>query len=523
MLRKKTCSVILSLALSCQFIITPMAMADSVDDAINNITKDPSYTKVVDQLGVDSGAVEGFVRDVVNSLDKSKLNNDSYIKGVVTEKLVTNETISDAIISLEPSQYSEAKDAVLGLGRTLRDELLKGQTTSGAVGGVGEALSSEEFKLKTSGSRASVDSNGKAYIYLSGLQVKEVKETGKALEMQFSDVKLTFSSGALNIAAVTDKEESEFKVRVKQLTDSEIKDLTSSARNGMLYKVAGKIYDLTSESVDAASNITAISSFKGNVTVSLPVPQEYKNSAASGKLKVYTYNEKSKNWELVGGLFNSSSNSISFETKHFSKYALFQEVSATEVLPQEKPVTKKFKDIEGHWAASDIEYMAAQGYVNGVEVDKFQPQALVTRAEFVTMLVNVLGLQGQAEVNFKDVPKGAWYYPSVAMACKTGLAKGNGADTFAPSAPITRQEMAVMLVNAMSNQGIAVQTDTAALATFVDNSLVADWAKPSAAAAYAAKIIKGKPATKGLNFGPRDNTTRAEAVVMLKNFLLQNK
>ncbi|ABO51502.1 S-layer domain protein [Desulforamulus reducens MI-1] len=524
MLRKKACAVTLSLALSCQFLIAPMANAGSVDDAISNITKDPSYSKVVDQLNVDSKVVEDFVRDVVNSIDKDKLNDDSHIKEVVTGKFLTNEALKEAVVSLPASEYADAKNAVKELGNTLRNELLKDPAVPGVAGG--GAVGSEEFKIQTSGSRAIVDSNSKAYIYLNGLQIKEVKDARKSLEMRFGDVKLAFSTEALNIGSVMGEEKAEFKVRVKQLASSEMNNLMSGAKNGGVYKVAGYIYNITSEAVDKSSNTEALSSFSGSITVSLPVPSEYRNSASTGTLKVYTYNEKTKNWDLVGGVFNSSANVMNFDTKHFSQYALLEQVTATETIPQAKPaapVLKEFKDIEGHWAASDILYMASQGYVNGVEADKFHPQDLVTRAEFATMLVNVLGLQGQGEVVFKDVNKGAWYYPSVALACKAGLAKGKGADTFAPGAPITRQEMAAMLVNAMSYKGMAVQADTAVLAAFADQAQVADWAKPSAAAAYAAQIIKGKPGQKGLCFGPTDNTTRAEAVVMLKNFLLTKK
>ena len=79
------------------------------------------------------------------------------------------------------------------------------------------AVGSEEFKIQTSGSRAIVDSNSKAYIYLNGLQIKEVKDARKSLEMRFGDVKLAFSTEALNIGSVMGEEKAEFKVRVKQL------------------------------------------------------------------------------------------------------------------------------------------------------------------------------------------------------------------------------------------------------------------------------------------------------------------
>ncbi|MEW6698377.1 MAG: S-layer homology domain-containing protein [Bacillota bacterium] len=347
-MRKKVCAVTVSLALSCQLLAAPFAMAATTDEVITNITKDPSYTNLVNQLNVNSSDVEAFVRDVVDSIDPGQLNNNDYIKGVVTNKLLTNETLTDAILSLSSSELNEAKNTVTELGNQLRTELLKEPTTPGPVGGGGGGVPSPE----------------------------------------------------------------------------------------------------------------------------VPKPEELKPE---------------------------------------------------EAMPEAKPVVKKFNDIEGHWAANDIEYMAEQGYINGVGEGKFKPQALVTRAEFVTMLVNVLGLQGEADVSFKDVSKGAWYYSNIAKAHKAGLAKGNGKDTFAPGAPITRQEMAAMVSNAMKHKGISPQADKTVLAVFADSSLIADWAKQAAAEVYAAKIIKGKPTNNKFWFAPKDNTTRAEAAAMLKNLLNVNK
>lgn len=183
------------------------------------------------------------------------------------------------------------------------------------------------------------------------------------------------------------------------------------------------------------------------------------------------------------------------------------------------PALKKFNDLAGHWAAGDIEYMAAKGYVNGVAQGVFAPQAQVTRAEFAAMLVNVLGITETGTVPFKDVIKDSWYYASVAKAYQAGLVKGKSSDLFAPQAVITRQEMAAMICNAIRYQGKQVKGDVSALNIFTDNAKIADWARASAAEAYTMKIIKGKPDGNGLAFAPLDNATRAEAVVMLKNLL----
>lgn len=515
MFRKKATAITTALVLCGQLLAAPLAAAATADQAIKNITKDPSYTGLVNQLNVDSGIVENFVRDVVNDIDNSKLNDNNYINGVVTRKLLENDTLTKAILSLPKSEYENSKQTVINLGRVMRSELLNNNAASGAAGGGGGAFFSEEFKIRDAGRRAVVESNGKQYIFLSGSQVKEVKAAGKVLDMTFGQVKVSFEPQALDVSTAGGVAAAGLKVAIRTLPDSETKILLEAAAKAGLSRVAGSIYDLSAAAVDDKDQVSTISSFKGAVTVILPVPADFRESAAAGKVKAYFYNEQANGWQLVGGSYDSVAGTISFTTKHFSKYALLEQAAGSEV----NTVIKRFSDIEGHWAANDIMYMAERGYVNGAGEGKFQPRALVTRAQFAAMLVNVLGIQGEAEVNFKDVPEGAWYYASVARACQAGLAKGKGQDTFAPEAPITRQEMASMAANAMKYKGKAVAGSLSVLSSFADNGLISDWAKQAAAEAYNLKIIKGKPSDNGLLFAPLDNATRAEAVVMLKNYL----
>ena len=47
------------------------------------------------------------------------------------------------------------------------------------------------------------------------------------------------------------------------------------------------------------------------------------------------------------------------------------------------------KDIAGHWAESSITSMINKGYVNGYPDGTFKPNATITRAEFMKMIVNL--------------------------------------------------------------------------------------------------------------------------------------
>ena len=122
-------------------------------------------------------------------------------------------------------------------------------------------------------------------------------------------------------------------------------------------------------------------------------------------------------------------------------------------------------------------------------------------------------------IHFKDVQPGAWYYGTVEGAYAAGLINGYEDGTFRPEQEITREEMAALIVRALKYAGQEVIVDDvdAILARFEDASKISPWAKEEAAQAVASGIIIGRD---GL-FAPKDNATRAEAVVMLKRMLVK--
>lgn len=154
-----------------------------------------------------------------------------------------------------------------------------------------------------------------------------------------------------------------------------------------------------------------------------------------------------------------------------------------------------------------VETLACAGIVDGYPNGTFQPNGDVTRAEFVKMLDLTIGLQPVANgvTRFTDVPSTAWYAPYVAAAVARGIVDGVTATSFAPNAPITRQQMAVMLARALDLTG------TTRL-SFSDTNQIAPWALPSVEAAVQAGYLKGLP---NGTFEPLAPTTRADAAYVL--------
>lgn len=231
-------------------------------------------------------------------------------------------------------------------------------------------------------------------------------------------------------------------------------------------------------------------------------------------LGVYFYNADDESWEYIGGDVVEDGQSIRFETDHFSQYT---------VLEFERPLeTKTFDDIQGHWAQSAIEQMAAEGIVSGITDHLFAPNKQITRAEFVALLVRALDIQipepkAAEDIQFKDVPAGAWYEEAIVKAYSIGVIGGLGDFTIEPNQEINREQMAAMIMRTYAyTQGVEESSlDSVPLAT-KDADQVSDWAKKSVELAYQYELMTGYPDG---SFAPLSNTTRAEAVIVIQNLM----
>lgn len=159
------------------------------------------------------------------------------------------------------------------------------------------------------------------------------------------------------------------------------------------------------------------------------------------------------------------------------------------------------------WAAEAVAQATETGIMQGVGNGQFGMGRSLTRAEFVTMLDRLMGweLTVPAAASFSDVAPSAWYYDEVETARAHGAVTETGA--FRPNAAITRQEMAVMLVDALGYHTLAGQNSGLSI-PFAD--VTAD--KGAIAIAYDCGIIKGKSAD---TFDPSGTARREEAAAMM--------
>ena len=181
---------------------------------------------------------------------------------------------------------------------------------------------------------------------------------------------------------------------------------------------------------------------------------------------------------------------------------------------------KTFSDIVGSPAQASVEALAARGVLNGRQADIFDPEGLVTRAEFCAMVVRALGLEPvSADTSFADVAKDDWFCSAVQTAYAYGIINGVSEAAFAPNDSITREQVCVMLTRAARLCGADTAMTPAAvrdaLAVYTDYRSIGTWAQEEAAFCTANGIFS--PQT--VLFEPTRAFSRAEMAAALFSLL----
>ncbi|NLB89055.1 MAG: S-layer homology domain-containing protein, partial [Syntrophomonadaceae bacterium] len=169
----------------------------------------------------------------------------------------------------------------------------------------------------------------------------------------------------------------------------------------------------------------------------------------------------------------------------------------------------KVDDITGHWAEKPIREMMNQGIISGYPDGSFKPDEKITRAEFAALVVKGFKLSGKSGKVFADTAD-HWAKDFIATANAYGIVNGYSNSNFGPNDPITREQMAVMIIKAVG------LTDTGSARTFADSQNISSWAREAVAIATGNNIMTGYP---DFTFKPQGNATRAEAAVVLDKTL----
>ncbi len=167
------------------------------------------------------------------------------------------------------------------------------------------------------------------------------------------------------------------------------------------------------------------------------------------------------------------------------------------------------------WYFDYVNALYTKGIVGGMGNNKFSPTSNITRAQVIKILAGMAGVTGNSygSSGFSDVKDSDWFAPYVAWAKSAGIAGGSNGK-FMPNAPVSRQDIAVMISRYAEYMSIYLPYGTGA--NFADSAKIAAYASNAVSSMQAAGIIGGK---NGNLFDPLANATRAEACKMIYVFM----
>lgn len=243
-------------------------------------------------------------------------------------------------------------------------------------------------------------------------------------------------------------------------------------------------------------------------TLTLTAPLGEDNAGYWANLYHYDEDTEAMNFEAAAEI--GADGSVSLPLSHASQYAIIiddHSHAATDV-------SEIFTDVPAnHWAQAAIQYVYDNGLMTGVSDTAFAPEATTTRAMIVSMLARMENVTSAADAGFTDVATDDWYATAVNWAAANGIVNGISDDTFAPNDPITREQLAAMLMNYAQWKG----QDTSARADLSGYSdAPSTWASEAVQWAVAEGLLAGVTDDE---LQPQGQATRAKVAAIMQRFL----
>ena len=181
------------------------------------------------------------------------------------------------------------------------------------------------------------------------------------------------------------------------------------------------------------------------------------------------------------------------------------------------PVGLPFADVSGSdWFYNDVRYVYEKGIMDGTGIDRFSPNAPLTRAMIVTILYRMAGSPSvSGSSDFTDVAAGKWFAKAVAWAAANGIVNGYGSGLFGPNDPVTREQLAAILYRYAVYGGMTAVTLEENLGGFADTAQLSAYAIQAMNWAVGQGLINGS----GSNLVPKAQATRAQVAAIIHRYL----
>ncbi|MGN7479368.1 S-layer homology domain-containing protein [Solibacillus silvestris] len=208
--------------------------------------------------------------------------------------------------------------------------------------------------------------------------------------------------------------------------------------------------------VDAPAGLS-ISGVKGPVEPNASI--QLKANVTGANNETLIYDESQIEWSIDGdigsvfssGVFKSNGKegtarvTATLGTKSVSTQIVVQ--AAEKALFKDISVNNRYK--------TELTYLVDNKLIGGYPDGTFKPDLALTRGQAAVLLTRALGLSTKDVANpgFTDLSTNSTYYGAVAAIVQAGIMNGTGDGKFEPGKPLTRAQMAKILVEAYSLTG----------------------------------------------------------------------
>jgi hypothetical protein len=307
-------------------------------------------------------------------------------------------------------------------------------------------------------------------------------------EQPVSTSGVKISEAGITIVIPANAVQSDIKVTIERLLDSSNLPIANDS------KFVSDVVEIIKDKVG---------DFSKPVTITLTFDKSKVDSIKYDLIICYLDEEENKWIPLENITVDLIDGTVSGEVMHFTKFAVIATEKATKI-EEPKPIVT-LSDIKGHWAEKTITELVASGAIGGYPDGTFKPDQGISRAEFATIVVKAFQLPEKQGKVFEDTAN-HWAKNFIATAAAHGIVSGYSDTTFGSNDPITREQMAVMIVKATK------LAEAQEGRTFADSAKVSAWAQNAVATASEKNIISGYPDN---TFRPQNKATRAEAATVI--------
>ncbi|WP_410768054.1 pullulanase [Fontibacillus sp. BL9] len=403
------------------------------------------------------------------------------------------------VIGLKAGELQAAMDR-LTKGLELAGQHLTGQTTL-----LNQIKSAAAVIIDTGAQSADI-----VELTLPGSYLIKLKDAGISLKVRTANAAIVIPAGAA-VAGTELSGLKEMTLRFARIGEAESQSLLSNAGIAdRALKPVGKIISFTGFTVDASGNRSPITAFSKPVKLLLTLSaEEMKSLGDQRKSGIYQMTVDGF-VQFRGGKFGSGV--VDSEVLETGNYTVMESA-------------KTFKDSVDSWAKEYIEILAARGIATGIDEERFDPQASVTRGQIAVFLGRALQFDEASGGNtaFTDVYADAYYHGFVNAMKQAGILSGYEDGSFRPDQKVTREEMLTMVMNAYdyakekNAAGLPIAKSTPSSASFADEGQISKFALDSVKAARELGLIGGTPEGK---FAPQETATR-EQVAKVLTLLMQ--